>query len=392
VRRALGAIADRFFGHPTGQRDLVGVTGTNGKTTVTWLIEAIAAAAGRAPGVIGTIACRWDGREGPAANTTPEAPELQRTLREMAEAGWRRRAQRPVARARAEARRLLRPPLQNLGRDHLDFHPDLEDYFAAKARLFTDFAPGASVINLDDARGAALAAAAAARGAVVTYGLGEAAAARGVAVAADAGGVRFVIAAEAFYPDNSPSSAPITQYPRGGRGARALGCPGRRCRPRNGQACRGLRRVGRPGRTCSSTTRTPRTRWRTRCGSRAPWRPAASPSSSAAAGTATAASARSWARRLRAPVTWSCSRRTIRARSGPRRSSPRSRGREAAAPRSRVIEERRAAIARPCARPRGTVLIAGKGHEDTQTVGERVLPFSDREEARLALAEAGWAA
>ena len=130
VRRALGAMADRFFDHPSGDLQLVGVTGTNGKTTVTWLLEAIVRAAGRVPGVIGTIACRWGGRERPAGNTTPEAPELQRLLREMADAGVQVAALEASSHAleldRLVGCRFAVAVFTNLGRDHLDFHPDLE--------------------------------------------------------------------------------------------------------------------------------------------------------------------------------------------------------------------------------------------------------------------------
>ena len=197
-RRALGAMADRFFDHPSGELQLVGVTGTNGKTTVTWILEAIVRAAGRVPGVIGTIVRRWGGREFPAGNTTPEAPELQSLLREMADAGVQVAALEASSHAleldRLVGCRFAVAVFTNLGRDHLDFHHDLEAYGAAKARLFTGFAPGASVINVDDPFGARLAAAAA--GSVVTYGLGESAALRAVEIAADAAGLRFVIAAE----------------------------------------------------------------------------------------------------------------------------------------------------------------------------------------------------
>ncbi len=198
LRRALGAMADRFFDHPTGDLQLVGVTGTNGKTTVTWILEAIVSAAGQVPGVIGTILCRWGARECPAANTTPEAPELQGLLREMVSDGVQIAALEASSHAleldRLIGCRFAVAVFTNLGRDHLDFHHDLETYGAAKARLFSEFAPGVSVINIDDPFGARLVAAAAGR--VVTYGRGEAAAVRAVDIVADAAGLRFVIAAE----------------------------------------------------------------------------------------------------------------------------------------------------------------------------------------------------
>jgi len=198
LRRALGTMADCFFNHPSGDLQLVGVTGTNGKTTVTWLLEAIVRAAGRVPGVIGTIVCRWGGLERPAGNTTPEAPELQRLLREMADAGVQVAALEASSHAleldRLVGCRFAVAVFTNLGRDHLDFHRGLEAYGAAKAKLFTGFAPTASVINADDPFGAELIAAVG--GGVITYGLGEAAALRAVEVVTDAAGVRFVINAE----------------------------------------------------------------------------------------------------------------------------------------------------------------------------------------------------
>ncbi|MHB8835575.1 MAG: UDP-N-acetylmuramoyl-L-alanyl-D-glutamate--2,6-diaminopimelate ligase [Candidatus Methylomirabilia bacterium] len=198
LRRALGTMADCFFDHPSGDLQLVGVTGTNGKTTVTWILEAIVRAAGRVPGVIGTILCRWGGLERPAGNTTPEAPELQKLLRVMVDAGVQIAALEASSHAleldRLAGCRFAAAVFTNLGRDHLDFHHGLEAYGAAKAKLFTAFAPGASVINADDLFGARLIPAVG--GTVITYGVGETAALRAVEIVADADGVRFVIAAE----------------------------------------------------------------------------------------------------------------------------------------------------------------------------------------------------
>jgi len=198
LRRALGAMADCFFDHPSGDLQLVGVTGTNGKTTVTWILEAIVRAAHRVPGVIGTIVCRWGDLERPADNTTPEAPELQGLLREMADAGVQVAALEASSHA-LELDRLVGCRFEvavftNLGRDHLDFHRGLEAYAAAKAKLFTGFAPTVSVINVDDPFGARLIAAA--EGTIITYGLGESATLRAVDIVTDATGVRFVIVAE----------------------------------------------------------------------------------------------------------------------------------------------------------------------------------------------------
>jgi UDP-N-acetylmuramoyl-L-alanyl-D-glutamate--2,6-diaminopimelate ligase len=198
LRRALGTLADCFFDHPSGDLQLIGVTGTNGKTTVTWILEAIVRAAGRVPGVIGTIVCRWGGLERPAGNTTPEAPQLQRMLREMVDAGVQVVALEASSHAleldRLVGCRFAVAVFTNIGRDHLDFHRGLEAYCAAKAKLFTGFAPAASVINADDPFGAELIAAVG--GTVITYGLGETAALRAVEIVTDVAGVRFAITAE----------------------------------------------------------------------------------------------------------------------------------------------------------------------------------------------------
>jgi UDP-N-acetylmuramoyl-L-alanyl-D-glutamate--2,6-diaminopimelate ligase len=400
VRRALGAMADRHFGHPTGRLDLVGVTGTNGKTTVTWLIEAIATAAGRAPGVIGTIACRFAGQERPAGNTTPEAPELQRLLRAMAEAGVRVVALEASSHALALDRlvgcRFAVAVFTNLGRDHLDFHADLEAYFAAKTRLFSDFAPGASVINSDDARGAALAAAARG-GPVVTYGLDPAAAVRAVDVASGAGGVRFVIAAEGR---RTPVASPLIgghnvhNILAAAAAARALGMPweavqdgvaacalvpGRFERVGAGEGPLVLVDYAHTPEAVENALRVAR--------GLAPGR--------LAVVLGCGGDRDRGKRPLMGAAAARLADRAYFTSDNPRGESPaailaailagaRASGGAAVL---RVIEDRRAAIRAAVgeAVAGDVVLIAGKGHEDTQTVGERVLPFSDREEARRAL-------
>jgi UDP-N-acetylmuramoyl-L-alanyl-D-glutamate--2,6-diaminopimelate ligase len=403
LRRALGAMADRFFDHPSGDLELVGVTGTNGKTTVTWILEAIGRAAGRKPGVIGTIACRWGGRERPAANTTPEAPELQRLLREMADSGVQIAALEASSHAleldRLVGCRFAVAVFTNLGRDHLDFHSDLVAYGAAKARLFTEFAPQASVINIDDPAGARLAAAA--RGAVVTYGLGATAGLRAVEIAAGAAGLSFVIAAEGL---RLPVVSPLLGEHNVGNilaaagAARALGLPWEAVRA-GVAACRIV-----PGRfervdgrgagplvlvdfahtpeAVENALRVARGLCRGRvavvlgCGGDRD-RGKRPLMGAAAARLADRAYLTSDNPRSERPE-------EILAQilAGARASG--------GAAELQVIEDRRAAI-RAAIRDSGPgdlVLIAGKGHETTQTVGERALPFSDREEARRALEEA----
>ena len=143
VRRAMGLWSARFYGEPSRRLKLVGITGTNGKTTCSYLVESIAAAAGLQPGVIGTIDCRYGGRHIPSHHTTPESIELESLLAEMLEAGVRAVAMEVSSHALVQERvRGLdfdAALFTNLSRDHLDYHASMDDYFAAKSKLFTDY-------------------------------------------------------------------------------------------------------------------------------------------------------------------------------------------------------------------------------------------------------------
>jgi UDP-N-acetylmuramoyl-L-alanyl-D-glutamate--2,6-diaminopimelate ligase len=163
IRHAMGKWAALFFAYPSRRIVLVGVTGTNGKTTVTYLVESIFAAAGMAPGVIGTINYRYQGRQFPAPHTTPESIDLQAFLKEMVEA----RVRSAVMEVSSHALELERvrgidfdgAVFTNLSRDHLDFHPDMDHYFSAKGKLFNDYLRASSknrkfaVIHGGDPRG-----------------------------------------------------------------------------------------------------------------------------------------------------------------------------------------------------------------------------------------------
>jgi UDP-N-acetylmuramoyl-L-alanyl-D-glutamate--2,6-diaminopimelate ligase len=163
IARAMARMAAAFYGYPSRRLVLVGVTGTNGKTTVTWLLESIWRAAGRRPGVIGTVAYRIGEREWPAPLTTPQAIELQGLLAEMVEAGADSVAMEVSSHALALERTAAcewdAAVFTNLTRDHLDFHRDLESYFAAKRRLFVEGLRESSkadrfaVVHRDDAFG-----------------------------------------------------------------------------------------------------------------------------------------------------------------------------------------------------------------------------------------------
>jgi UDP-N-acetylmuramoyl-L-alanyl-D-glutamate--2,6-diaminopimelate ligase len=161
ARASMAPAADAFFEHPSEELQVVGVTGTNGKTTTTFLLFAILAAAGRRPGLVGTIEARVGGERRGVKRTTPEAIDLQRLFREMLEAGDRSVAIEASSHASALHRldnvRFSALVFTNLSHEHLDFHADMEDYFQAKRRLFVQGSPPAAV-NIGDAYGRRLAA------------------------------------------------------------------------------------------------------------------------------------------------------------------------------------------------------------------------------------------
>ncbi|MDI3313851.1 MAG: UDP-N-acetylmuramoyl-L-alanyl-D-glutamate--2,6-diaminopimelate ligase [Mycobacterium sp.] len=164
-RAVLGELAATVYGRPSGRVTVIGITGTSGKTTSTYLVEAGLRAAGRTTGLIGTIGGRIDGADVPAALTTPEAPALQALLAVMAERGVDTAVMEVSSHAlalhRVDGVRFAVAAFTNLSRDHLDFHPSMADYFAAKARLFDPGSPlraRAVVICVDDDAGRAMAA------------------------------------------------------------------------------------------------------------------------------------------------------------------------------------------------------------------------------------------
>jgi UDP-N-acetylmuramoyl-L-alanyl-D-glutamate--2,6-diaminopimelate ligase len=161
ARLSLALLADRFYDQPSRRMPVIGVTGTNGKTTTAYLLASILDAAGLRAGMLGTVAYRIGGEDREASRTTPEAPDVQQLLNEMLQLGCRSAVMEVSSHAlslkRVDGMRFAAGIFSNLTRDHLDFHEDMEAYFAAKRRLFEmlpDDAPG--VINLDDPRGAAL--------------------------------------------------------------------------------------------------------------------------------------------------------------------------------------------------------------------------------------------
>ncbi|HJV29018.1 MAG TPA: UDP-N-acetylmuramoyl-L-alanyl-D-glutamate--2,6-diaminopimelate ligase [Gaiellaceae bacterium] len=158
-RRAMAIAAGEFFGHPTQELEVVGVTGTNGKTTTAYLLYAILEAAGRKPGLLGTIETRVGDERRPAVRTTAEAIDLQRTFREMLDTGNRSCALEATSHGselhRLDGVRFAAIVFTNLTQDHLDFHGTMERYFEAKRRLFAQDVPAA--VNVGDEYGSRLA-------------------------------------------------------------------------------------------------------------------------------------------------------------------------------------------------------------------------------------------
>ena len=161
VADALGPAAAAVQRHPSAEMVLLGITGTNGKTTTAYLLEAVLAAAGHTTGLVGTVETRIAGERIPGIRTTPEAPDLQRLLRRMRNggvtAGAMEVSSHGLALGRVRATRFAAALFTNLTQDHLDFHADMEDYFAAKAALFDVAYTNVGVVNVDDTYGARLA-------------------------------------------------------------------------------------------------------------------------------------------------------------------------------------------------------------------------------------------
>jgi UDP-N-acetylmuramoyl-L-alanyl-D-glutamate--2,6-diaminopimelate ligase len=180
ARLGMALAADVFFGRPTRELEVAGVTGTNGKTTTAFLLYSILAAAGRRPGLLGTVEMRVGGERRAVTRTTPEAIDLQRTFRELLDAGDRSCAMEASSHA-SELKRLVGTRFRalvftNLSQDHLDFHGTLEAYFEAKRRLFTepnvDGNRPPATVNVGDPHGRLLAVELRALGApLLTFGL-----------------------------------------------------------------------------------------------------------------------------------------------------------------------------------------------------------------------------
>jgi UDP-N-acetylmuramoyl-L-alanyl-D-glutamate--2,6-diaminopimelate ligase len=181
TRSALARIAVRFYNQPSRRLKLVGITGTNGKTTTSYLARSIIEAAGRTCGLIGTIDYRIGSTVLPAPNTTPESLDIQRFLAEMIAQGASdcvmEVSSHALALGRTDGCEFAVAVFTNLTQDHLDFHRTMEEYFQAKLLLFTGLGPKAvAVVNADDAYAGEISRRTQAR--VVTFGLSERAAVR----------------------------------------------------------------------------------------------------------------------------------------------------------------------------------------------------------------------
>ena len=161
ARLALALLSAELFGHPSRRMTVVGITGTNGKTTTAYVLRSIFEAAGRRCGLIGTVTGRIGEQQVAATRTTPEAPDAQSAMRDMVDIGCEacvmEVSSHALALRRVDGTRFSAAVFTNLTRDHLDFHHDMEGYFAAKRRLFEMLpAEAPALINADDPRAASL--------------------------------------------------------------------------------------------------------------------------------------------------------------------------------------------------------------------------------------------
>lgn len=197
ARRALGTLGKNFYGDPSTKLCLIGVTGTKGKTTITYLLESVFQAAGFKTGVLGTVNYRYGGKMMPSPNTTPESIDMQRILRQMVDEG----VTHVVSEVSSHAIDLKRVDdcdfdaavFTNLAQDHLDYHETMEKYYLAKKRFFTEVIKGSgkkrkhNIVNADDAAGGRLVSEITA--ASLTYGVEKPSDVRAYKVALTVGGI-----------------------------------------------------------------------------------------------------------------------------------------------------------------------------------------------------------
>jgi UDP-N-acetylmuramoyl-L-alanyl-D-glutamate--2,6-diaminopimelate ligase len=411
--RLLARVAARMHGEPSRDLTMVGVTGTSGKTTTTYLLEAIWQAAGARPGVLGTISYRFGGEAVPAPLTTPPAPELFARLAAMRGHGGTHVAMEVSSHAlvqdRVEGIEWDAAVFTNLGRDHLDFHRDADDYFRAKARLFRALEASAkpgrtAIVNAGDPRGQELLRSL--RVPALTFGRGGDVRAENVAMTLDgstftlvlpdtraqvrtsligAGHVENVLAAAAAAHALGASAAAIARGLEG-----FAGVPGRLEPVRAGQPFSVLVDYAHKPEALASVLGSLRTMVGGRlvcvfgCGGDRDRgkRPLMAEAVAAGADLAVLTSDNP---RTEDPLAIIADAEAgLVSGALPRLAAL------ADAGRGYVIEPDRAraiGAALAAARPGDCVVIAGKGHEDYQIVGTVKLPFDDRDVARRALAE-----
>lgn len=196
ARRTLAKIAAAFYGNPSEKLCTVGVTGTNGKTTVSFMLREIFKAAGRRPGLIGTVRYEIGDRVLPAARTTPEAPDIQQMLAQMSRAGcdsvMMEVSSHALAQHRTQSMLFDAAIFTNLTQDHLDYHGTLEEYFSVKSSLFNQVR-GSAIINVDNSWGRRLMEEKKFLQGLISYGCSEDAQVRGLNPTSDAFGSRMQV-------------------------------------------------------------------------------------------------------------------------------------------------------------------------------------------------------
>ncbi len=201
ARRTLALASARFYEHPSQQLKVIGVTGTNGKTTTVFMVKAMMEAAGMPTGLLGTVQYEIGERVIPAARTTPESVEIQEMMSQMVRAGCGGCAMEVSSHA-LDQQRVASVDFDvaiftNLSQDHLDYHQTMENYFAAKARLFTSLntmqKPGRAVVNVDSTHGRAIISRLGGEAAVLTYGVASDALVRAHDVRVSAEGTYFIV-------------------------------------------------------------------------------------------------------------------------------------------------------------------------------------------------------
>ena len=437
-RRVFAIAAARFHGEPSAQLKLLGVTGTNGKTTTTYLVEQLATALGERVGLLGTVEQRWPGFSAKASHTTPESHDLQAALAQMAKArvdvAVIEVSSHALAQRRADGCRFAAAAFTNLTRDHLDYHRTLDAYFEAKARLFRTLLPASApaVLNLDDDRCSALAAELASAGhRVIGFTTRDARPPRGASLLAAEGlvsslaGLSFTLRAERASQHYGAPDAPAQRYAVqspliGAHNAENLMAAfglltGGAHAPLNLLTRLTASATGAPGRM----ERVPDAAGRVVLVDYAHTDDALSRVLAAVGESARAVGARvisvfgcggdrdAGKRPLMGRAAAVRSHLTVATSDNPRNEDPLAilaqveaglagtgakklscEQAQAGTPGYLVIADRRAAIeaALSCARRGDVVVIAGKGHEAAQVVGQEQRPFDDRLEAAAALA------